>query len=59
MAIAGGRWRSAPDSVPFTTDNDIKGFSYPRLAEKLQRIEAPREDLIELFGRMIFNAMVG
>ncbi len=33
--------------------------SYPRLAEELRRIGAPAEDRIELFGRMIFNAMCG
>jgi len=44
---------------PFATDDDSKGSSYPRLAEELQRIGAPTEDLVELFDRMIFNAMVG
>jgi serine/threonine-protein kinase HipA len=34
-------------------------WSYPRLAEELQRIGAPREDRLELFGRMIFNAVCG
>lgn len=44
---------------PFTSDADSKGASYPRLAEELRRIGAPKEDLVELFGRMIFNAVVG
>jgi serine/threonine-protein kinase HipA len=34
-------------------------WSYPRLSEELLRIGAPREDRIELFGRMIFNAVCG
>jgi serine/threonine-protein kinase HipA len=34
-------------------------WSYPRLAEELLRIGAPLEDRIELFGRMIFNAVCG
>lgn len=34
-------------------------WSYPRLAEELKRIGAPREDCIELFARMVFNAVVG
>lgn len=34
-------------------------WSYPRLAEELKRIGAPPEDRIELFGRMIFNAICG
>jgi serine/threonine-protein kinase HipA len=34
-------------------------WSYPRLAEELQRIGAPLEDRIELFGRMVFNAVCG
>jgi serine/threonine-protein kinase HipA len=33
--------------------------SYPRLAEELQRIGAPQEDRVELFGRMVFNAVCG
>lgn len=44
---------------PFTSDLDTKGASYPRLAEELNRIGAPQDDLVELFGRMIFNAVVG
>jgi serine/threonine-protein kinase HipA len=39
--------------------DDSRGSSYPRLAEELRRIGAPKDDLIELFGRMIFNAVVG
>lgn len=34
-------------------------WSYPRLAEELKRIGAPKEDLTELFGRMVFNAVCG
>lgn len=34
-------------------------WSYPRLAEELQRIGAPLEDRVELFGRMVFNAVCG
>lgn len=34
-------------------------WSYPRLAEELLRIGAPPEDRIELFGRMVFNAVCG
>jgi serine/threonine-protein kinase HipA len=34
-------------------------WSYPRLAEELRRIGAPPEDGIELFGRMVFNAVCG
>lgn len=34
-------------------------WSYPRLAETLKQIGAPLEDRIELFDRMIFNAMIG
>lgn len=44
---------------PFVSDSDSKGASYPRLAEELRRIGAPKDDLEELFGRMVFNAMVG
>jgi serine/threonine-protein kinase HipA len=34
-------------------------WSYPRLAEELRLIGAPRDDRIELFGRMVFNAVCG
>lgn len=34
-------------------------WSYPRLAEELRRVGAPAEDRLELFGRMVFNAVCG
>jgi serine/threonine-protein kinase HipA len=34
-------------------------WSYPRLAEELRLAGAPVEDRIELFGRMVFNAVCG
>lgn len=34
-------------------------WSYPRLAEELNRIGAPVDDRHELFGRMVFNAVCG
>lgn len=34
-------------------------WSYSRLAEELRRIGASTEDRIELFGRMVFNAVCG
>ncbi|MVW64181.1 type II toxin-antitoxin system HipA family toxin [Massilia sp. NEAU-DD11] len=34
-------------------------WSYPRLAEELKLIGAPLQDRIELFGRMVFNAVCG
>jgi len=34
-------------------------WSYPNLARTLIRIGAPVEDSIELFGRMVFNAVIG
>jgi serine/threonine-protein kinase HipA len=34
-------------------------WSYPRLAEELRLVGAPLEDRIELFGRMVFNAVCG
>lgn len=43
-----------PDN-PAQTDR----WSYPRLAEELRRVGAPPEDGIELFGRMVFNAVCG
>ena len=35
------------------------GWSYPLLAQMLQRIGAPQSDQVELFDRMVFNAIVG
>ena len=46
-------------AYPPVTATDSSGASYPRLAEELKRIGAPPEDGIELFGRMVFNAVVG
>jgi serine/threonine-protein kinase HipA len=34
-------------------------WSYPRLAEELRLVGTPVEDRIELFGRMVFNAVCG
>lgn len=34
-------------------------WSYPRLAEELKLVGASLEDRIELFGRMVFNAVCG
>jgi len=34
-------------------------WSYPRLAEELRLVGAPLKDRIELFGRMVFNAVCG
>ena len=34
-------------------------WSYPRLAEELRLAGAPVDDRIELFGRMVFNAVCG
>lgn len=34
-------------------------YSYPRLADELRRIGAPLSDQLELYGRMIFNAVCG
>jgi len=34
-------------------------WSYPLLAQALRRIGAPKVDLNELFGRMVFNALCG
>jgi serine/threonine-protein kinase HipA len=34
-------------------------WSYPLLAQELKRIGAPKADAIELFDRMVFNAVIG
>ena len=45
---------------PGTTEARFAGIpSYPRLAGQLRLIGAPLEDQIELFERMIFNAVCG
>jgi len=40
-------------------NNDNSRWSYPLLAQSLRVIGVPDVDLVELFGRMIFNALVG
>lgn len=37
----------------------IDAWSYPLLAQELKRIGAPSADTIELFDRMVFNAVIG
>jgi serine/threonine-protein kinase HipA len=44
---------------PGSAMEDVSRWSYPRLAEELKRIGAPLEDRLELFGRMVFNGIVG
>ncbi|HEY4074292.1 MAG TPA: HipA domain-containing protein [Herbaspirillum sp.] len=44
---------------PGANPDEHARWSYPRLAEELHRIGAPNADLKELFGRMIFNAVIG
>lgn len=39
--------------------SEMTRWSYPRLAEELQRIGAPQQDRLELFDRMVFNAVCG
>ena len=34
-------------------------WSYPRLAEEMRLVGVPADDRIELFGRMVFNAICG
>jgi serine/threonine-protein kinase HipA len=57
MTISGASLLGA--EYPGANVDDYARWSYPRLAEELHRIGAPDEDLKELFGRMIFNAVVG
>lgn len=44
---------------PSVTTSDSEYWSYPRLALGLRQIGAPAHDLKELFGRMVFNALIG
>ena len=46
-------------SYPPVTPNDAAGASYPRLAETLKVIGADESDRLELFDRMVFNAITG
>ncbi|RXZ38178.1 HipA domain-containing protein [Oxalobacteraceae bacterium CAVE-383] len=57
MTISGASLLST--EYPGANPDEHARWSYPRLAEELHRIGAPDEDLKELFGRMIFNAVVG
>lgn len=46
-------------TYPPLTKEDVTGASYPRLADTLKAIGAPPGDRIELFGRMVFNVVIG
>lgn len=57
MALSGATLLGV--AYPPTLKDDSDEASYPRLAEELRRIGAPRDDWMELFDRMVFNAVVG
>lgn len=57
MAVSGASLLQT--EYPGATVAEASRWSYPRLAEELRRIGAPDEDRRELFGRMIFNAVIG
>lgn len=57
MAVSGASLLQV--EYPPTGQTNSSEASYPRLAEELRRIGAPRDDWTELFGRMVFNAVVG
>ena len=57
MAVSGASLLQT--EYPGNMATGMSQWSYPRLAEELKRIGAPREDRLELFGRMVFNAVVG
>jgi serine/threonine-protein kinase HipA len=46
-------------SYPSASPAESARWSYPLLAQTLRRIGCPPSDLIELYQRMIFNAVVG
>ena len=60
-----GRQRHMCVSAASLLQTEYPGFiqkdrwSYPRLAEELRLAGVPAEDRIELFGRMVFNAVCG
>ena len=57
MAVSGASLLQT--EYPFIGPDEAARWSYPRLAEELKRIGAPLEDRIELFDRMVFNAVSG
>ncbi|WP_260986280.1 type II toxin-antitoxin system HipA family toxin [Bordetella genomosp. 13] len=46
-------------STEYPNGHERALWSYPLLAQMLIRIGAPKEDAMELFDRMVFNAIVG
>jgi serine/threonine-protein kinase HipA len=46
-------------SYPSASGAEASRWSYPMLAQSLRRIGCPPTDLLELYQRMIFNAVVG
>ncbi|HEV2610771.1 MAG TPA: HipA domain-containing protein [Noviherbaspirillum sp.] len=57
MAVSGASLLQT--EYPAASQAEASRWSYPRLAEELRRIGAPDEDRKELFGRMVFNAVIG
>jgi serine/threonine-protein kinase HipA len=46
-------------SYPGASGAEASRWSYPLLAQTLRRIGCPPDDLLELYRRMVFNAVVG
>lgn len=44
---------------PPVKTGETNRWSYPRLAEQMRRCGCPKEDTVQLFKRMIFNAIIG
>ncbi|SNT08386.1 serine/threonine-protein kinase HipA [Noviherbaspirillum humi] len=57
MAVSGASLLQT--EYPFIGPEESARWSYPRLAEELKRIGAPLADRVELFDRMVFNAVAG
>ncbi|MFT0546365.1 type II toxin-antitoxin system HipA family toxin [Allopusillimonas ginsengisoli] len=57
MTVSGATMLQA--QYPSALPTDHPRWSYPRLANTLAKIGAPREDWLELFDRMVFNALIG
>lgn len=57
MVLSGATLLAA--HFPSASPRDSERWSYPRLALALGQLGVPVSDLHELFGRMVFNALVG
>lgn len=59
MVLSGASILKTEYPAKLSVNQNITNWSYPLLAQSLRLIGVPDIDLMELFGRMLFNALIG